>query len=444
MWKVVHFLNDNSVEPVPDYWLNRENNRCAWPNNNHLAKKMRDNRVKPNSYDFTNYKCRVLSQNILSLNEAINKANKAQYTTELSDIEKGAKNVKRKRKTECFINSDQVQPSKITKATKRIFKKEGSISKNQNDEQDKDYYSQNKNINFAQIDNEENSEISSAVSSVDDSDLDKDYLPNIVQDECKEKDKDDFLQLKDYKFISNDDYSLTIECKQSSHNQQNASAVNTESVAPSILKPGDECDDVGTNLIPNVAQTIMMTTPPGPVKTSNDLKAVMSYLAYIKCEVNRISETQQEIIEILNNNNTQILQKTTDLLNCDNNEIDYFVMNWPITDDDGLLELENKDRIFYKLVVSELTRLGGKTLSRIINKMLKKVFDDTILIKFTYYGLRNKDNFHTLSINKAIFDAVRKSKQKSVSDEEIIISIGKYMTGAKGRIEQQNNKKNNS
>jgi len=79
----------------------------------------------------------------------------------------------------------------------------------------------------------------------------------------------------------------------------------------------------------------------------------MSYLAYIKCEVNRISETQQEIIEILNNNNTQILQKTTDLLNCDNNETDYFVMNWPITDDDSLLELENKmkDRIFYKLVV---------------------------------------------------------------------------------------------
>jgi len=55
------------------------------------------------------------------------------------------------------------------------------------------------------------------------------------------------------------------------------------------------------------------------------------------------------------------------------------------------------------LQVSELTRLGGKTLSRIINKMLKKVFDDTILIKFTYYGLRNKESFHTLSINKAIF-----------------------------------------
>lgn len=78
----------------------------------------------------------------------------------------------------------------------------------------------------------------------------------------------------------------------------------------------------------------------------------MSYLAYIKCEVNRISETQQEIIEILNNNNTQILQKTSDLF--DDNKTDYFIMNWPIKDDDGLLDLENKmktDRTFYKLVV---------------------------------------------------------------------------------------------
>jgi len=64
MWKVVHFFNDNSVEPVPDYWLNKDNNVCAWPNNNHLAKKLRNNRAKPNKFDFTNYKCRVLSQNI--------------------------------------------------------------------------------------------------------------------------------------------------------------------------------------------------------------------------------------------------------------------------------------------------------------------------------------------------------------------------------------------
>lgn len=37
-----------------------------------------------------------------------------------------------------------------------------------------------------------------------------------------------------------------------------------------------------------------------------------------------------------------------------------------------------------------------------IYKILKKVFDDNILNEFTYYGLRNKDNFSLLAINKVI------------------------------------------
>lgn len=36
-----------------------------------------------------------------------------------------------------------------------------------------------------------------------------------------------------------------------------------------------------------------------------------------------------------------------------------------------------------------------------IYKILKKVFDDSVLLEFTY-GLRNKDNFSLLAINKVI------------------------------------------
>lgn len=42
----------------------------------------------------------------MSLNEALNKAKKAEYSSEISDIEKGPNNIKRKRKTECS-NTDQ-------------------------------------------------------------------------------------------------------------------------------------------------------------------------------------------------------------------------------------------------------------------------------------------------------------------------------------------------
>lgn len=37
-----------------------------------------------------------------------------------------------------------------------------------------------------------------------------------------------------------------------------------------------------------------------------------------------------------------------------------------------------------------------------IYKMLKKIFDGSVLLEFTYYGLRKKDNFSLLAINKVI------------------------------------------
>jgi len=53
--------------------------------------------------------------------------------------------------------------------------------------------------------------------------------------------------------------------------------------------------------------------------------------------------------------------------------------------------------------VWELARVGGKSLKTMIYKMMKKVFYDQVLISYTYYGLRNKENFSLLGINKAIF-----------------------------------------
>ncbi|XP_016658298.1 uncharacterized protein LOC107883204 [Acyrthosiphon pisum] len=121
-------------------------------------------------------------------------------------------------------------------------------------------------------------------------------------------------------------------------------------------------------------------------------------------------------------------------------EVDYFVSSWPISDQDGLNDMENKiksDFNFRKQVVSELARIGGKSLPNMIYKILKKVFDDSILLEFTYYGLRNKDNFSLLAINKVIIEAVLKSKFKNHSNDEIITAISKWLTGAKGRISKK-------
>lgn len=82
-------------------------------------------------------------------------------------------------------------------------------------------------------------------------------------------------------------------------------------------------------------------------------KKILNYLAYLKYEVSKIADTQQEILETLSN----IKSYPPVLQNDDPYELDYFITNWPISFDEGLLNLENKmktDRNFYKSVACHI------------------------------------------------------------------------------------------
>jgi len=52
MWNVIHFLKDNLVESVPNFWFNKNNKTCAWPLLKSSTKKMIERRIKPNEIDF--------------------------------------------------------------------------------------------------------------------------------------------------------------------------------------------------------------------------------------------------------------------------------------------------------------------------------------------------------------------------------------------------------
>ncbi|KAF0704127.1 Uncharacterized protein FWK35_00037328, partial [Aphis craccivora] len=128
-------------------------------------------------------------------------------------------------------------------------------------------------------------------------------------------------------------------------------------------------------------------------------KTIINYLAFLKVELCKISSRQEELFELLNN-----YQSSRPLIAPDesNFEIDYFVSNWLICDINGITYMEDKiksDNSFQKLIVCELARTGGKSLPNMIYKIMKKVFSDKVLTEYTYYGLRNKNNFSILSIN---------------------------------------------
>jgi len=59
---IVHFFEDESVEAVPSYWV--KGDLCAWPTNKNCISKYIQIKHKPNDYDFTYLKARVLLKGI--------------------------------------------------------------------------------------------------------------------------------------------------------------------------------------------------------------------------------------------------------------------------------------------------------------------------------------------------------------------------------------------
>lgn len=38
MWSIVHFVKDNTIEVVPDFWIKKKDKSCAWPVNKKIAR----------------------------------------------------------------------------------------------------------------------------------------------------------------------------------------------------------------------------------------------------------------------------------------------------------------------------------------------------------------------------------------------------------------------
>ncbi|XP_025200037.1 uncharacterized protein LOC112597974 isoform X2 [Melanaphis sacchari] len=408
MWAIVHFTADNTVDYVPSGWIRKNGITvlCAWPNNDMNLKKFRSNRLNPNKSDFTYYKCRVISKDIALLSEARIKAEKAKFTSDVSDVD----NYKTKQKN--------INP--LNKSVEAILQKRSSLLPDHSLEYvDENCIMVKNDDGFNLCESDESSE---NLSTIDDSDADKDYKP-INKGENKDNTNiwltEDMSEVNDESMVAED-------------TQNNKSGLSNSTVTHNY------CD---TPTLPQLQPLQSQKIEPVHSQSFIDFqKATLSYLAFLKIEISKIADNQQQILEHIKlSNNVNIFQGSAGDQRLEH-EIDYFIHNWPISTKEGLTNMEEKMKLdvnFKKQVVWELARVGGKSLKSMIYKMMKKVFEDQVLISYTYYGLRNKENFSLLAINKAIF-AVNKSSIKHSSDDEIITSIGKWLTCAKGRLEKKN------
>ncbi|XP_022177277.1 uncharacterized protein LOC111038462 [Myzus persicae] len=380
MWAVVHFSSDNSVDYVPLIWVKKDGIKtvCAWPNNDSNLKKFRSSRSYPNKIDYSYYRCRVISKDIALLSEALSKTDKAQFTSDVSDGNKYNNKLKKMKLLDKAPVGEKRSSVLADCSLTNIDKEEYVILANSND---------NSNSH-------KTSECSETSSVIDDSDVDQNYTPNYHK------------QKKD---------------------------ISTE-IWPTL----DNDIDVNNESMYAIPSTLSQSQLPiNSASFTGFQKATLNYLAVLKVEICKIADNQQHIIQMIQSKN---VNTQGDDFNWEH-EVDYFIHNWPISNKEDLINMEEKmksDVHFQKQVVCELARIGGKSLKNMIYKIMKRVFDDKVLIAYTYYGLRNKDNFSLLSINKAIFDASKKSNFKNASNDEIITAIGKWLTSAKGRLVKKN------
>ncbi|XP_060881900.1 uncharacterized protein LOC132953528 [Metopolophium dirhodum] len=105
-WSIVHFVVDDTVEVVPSQWIKR-NGYCAWPKTLKIneVKKLVQNKVRPNKFDFNLFKARCMAGDIDNYLSAQKKCDIAKYKTDLSSTEEMIK--KRKK----FKNKKQVSSS---------------------------------------------------------------------------------------------------------------------------------------------------------------------------------------------------------------------------------------------------------------------------------------------------------------------------------------------
>lgn len=62
MWIVVHFLNEDTVEAVPDIWYQRKNKLCAWPLKSKNYKKLIEKKDYPNEENYEWLPARILGR----------------------------------------------------------------------------------------------------------------------------------------------------------------------------------------------------------------------------------------------------------------------------------------------------------------------------------------------------------------------------------------------
>lgn len=115
----------------------------------------------------------------------------------------------------------------------------------------------------------------------------------------------------------------------------------------------------------------------------------------------------------------------------------------PIPSDAELtnMELWLADDNNYKLLVSELARIGGNSLGQNVRRILYRVVLDEVALLYSWDGAKLKKAFKSLRISKAVIDAM-KIQYVDSKENDIIDIIKSWLVKAKERMVNKTKEKN--
>lgn len=108
----------------------------------------------------------------------------------------------------------------------------------------------------------------------------------------------------------------------------------------------------------------------------------------------------------------------------------------PLKDEEDLKKTEEwlSEELNEKLLINELSRIGGGTTVQTTRKIMYRLISNTLGMKFSWEGKKNKQTFKNLKLSTVILESVKRFKSQS-TETEIINTIKLWLVRSKDRHE---------
>ncbi|XP_018574518.1 uncharacterized protein LOC108913446 isoform X3 [Anoplophora glabripennis] len=395
-WAVIKFTNENAVEVVPTKWFVRSSKECFWPPTHTKKSKIIDF-IKIGQDPGVEWKAypAMLMGEYDDFNIAQRKATKAQDTDELTSA------------AESFIKGRGYRKPQRN----RRYNDSDSNSSGDESPDDNIYPILRKDIAEALLTKSSSSACDAPVK------------------RSETLHTSDFLDLQQ----NYEDLEKTSSHNKYGQNQHRRESVSTLERQTSVLisqnKLIDAADEETTSIRTESSQSSSTNIPRHTVPNDVDFKRIiLSEISLLNLKLNTALEKIDSLVKI------RRIETEFPLMNLE--QVPQILYLLPIVNDADLKTLEDwlKERNNQKLMIKELSRIGGNSVNQVTRKIMYRTVSNKIGMEYSWEGAKKKKPFKSLGLSVVILESVRICCTNA-TETEIVSVIKLWLVRSKDRFE---------